>query len=364
MVPVGRLVILRSVPKSELVSALAWLTIPALLGPVFGPPIGGFITTYFNWRFIFFINVPIGILGVFLATRFIENVRAEDVPPLDLRGLVLSGLGLSGVVFGFAVLGQSLVPLSLALGVLAVGLFCLFLYWRHAQRTPHAVIDLKLLRYATFRAGVVGSSFFRIGIGSLPFLLPLMFQLSFGLSPFASGLLTFAASAGAMIMKFSAAPILRRLGFKPVLVVNALLGAGFIAANALFTPLTPHWIITVVLLAGGFLRSLEFTALNAITYAEVETQEMSRATSFASVAQQVALSIGVALAGTVLEYMRSSRGEATVAQGDFTVAFLVVAAVASLSTLFFILLPKNAGAELSGRKVELADPRSEVQNPP
>lgn len=364
MVPVGRLVILRSVPKSELVAALAWLTIPALIGPVLGPPIGGFITTYFNWRLIFFINVPIGILGVFLATRFIENVRAEDVPPLDLKGLVLSGLGLSGVVFGFAVLGQELVPTAVAAGISGAGLFCLFLYWRHAQVTPHAVIDLKLLRYATFRAGVVGAGFFRVGIGALPFLLPLMFQLSFGLSPFASGLLTFAASAGAMAMKFTAAPILRWLGFRRVLVGNLLICSGFIAANALFTPLTPHWIITMVLLAGGFLRSLEFTALNAITYAEVEAEEMSRATSFASVAQQVSLSLGVALAGMVLELMRGSRGETAVTQGDFTVAFVVVAAVSALSLIFFLGLPKNAGAELSGRKVELADPRSEVQNPP
>lgn len=362
MVPVGRLVILRSVPKSELVAALAWLTIPALIGPVLGPPIGGFITTYFNWRLIFFINVPIGILGVFLATRFIENVRAEDVPPLDLKGLVLSGLGLSGLVFGFAVLGQTLVPKALALGITAVGVVCLGLYVRHARITPHAVIDLRLLRYPTFRAGVVGATFFRIGIGATPFLLPLMFQLSFGLSPFASGLLTFAASAGAMAMKFTAAPILRRTGFKRVLVVNAVICAGFLAANSLFTPLTPHWIIIVVLLSGGFLRSLEFTALNALTYAEVEAKEMSRATSFASVAQQVALSLGVALAGTVLEFMRDSRGQADLTQGDFAVAFLTVAATTLLSLIFFLALPKHAGAELSGRKESLPDPR-EMENP-
>ena len=361
MVPVGRLVILRSVPKSELVSSLAWLTIPALLGPVFGPPLGGFITTYFDWRLIFFINVPIGVLGVFLATRFIENVREEDVPPLDLKGLILSGVGLAGLVFGFAVLGQEvLVPQWAALSIGATGAFFLFLYVRHARVTPHAVLDLRLLRHGTFRAGVVGGSLFRVGIGAMPFLLPLMLQLSFGLSPFASGLLTFTASAGAMAMKFTAARLLRRIGYKRVLLANVFLCSSFIAINAAFTPLTPHWLIASLLLVGGFLRSLQFTALNALSYADVEPAEMSRATSFASVAQQVSLSFGVAVAGLVLETMRASRGEVTVTQGDFSAAFLVVAAVSALSVFFFIPLPKDAGASLTARKPELNDPRSEV----
>ncbi len=361
MVPVGRLVILRSVPKSELVSSLAWLTIPALLGPVFGPPLGGFITTYFDWRLIFFINVPIGVLGVFLATRFIENVREEDVPPLDLKGLILSGVGLAGLVFGFAVLGQEvLVPQWAALSIGATGAFFLFLYVRHARVTPHAVLDLRLLRHGTFRAGVVGGSLFRVGIGAMPFLLPLMLQLSFGLSPFASGLLTFTASAGAMAMKFTAAKLLRRIGYKRVLLANVFLCSGFIAINAAFTPLTPHWLIALLLLVGGFLRSLQFTALNALSYADVEPAEMSRATSFASVAQQVSLSFGVAVAGLVLETMRASRGEVTVTQADFSAAFLVVAAVSALSVFFFIPLPKDAGASLTARKPDLDDPRSEV----
>ena len=361
MVPVGRLVILRSVPKSELVSSLAWLTIPALLGPVFGPPLGGFITTYFDWRLIFFINVPIGILGVFLATRFIENVREEDVPPLDLKGLILSGVGLAGLVFGFAVLGQEvLVPQWAALSIGATGAFFLFLYVRHARVTPHAVLDLRLLRHGTFRAGVVGGSLFRVGIGAMPFLLPLMLQLSFGLSPFASGLLTFTASAGAMAMKFTAAKLLRRVGYKRVLLANVFLCSGFIAINAAFTPLTPHWLIASLLLVGGFLRSLQFTALNALSYADVEPAEMSRATSFASVAQQVSLSFGVAVAGLVLETMRASRGEVTVTQADFSAAFLVVAAVSALSVFFFIPLPKDAGASLTAQKPDLDDPRSEV----
>jgi EmrB/QacA subfamily drug resistance transporter len=361
MVPVGRLVILRAVPKSELVSALAWLTIPALLGPVIGPPLGGFITTYFDWRLVFLINVPIGILGVFLATRFIENVRAEDVPPLDLKGLVLSGIGLAGLVFGFAVLGQHLVPLWVVVIVTGIGALSLAAYVRHARHTPHAVLDLRLMRYPTFRACVVGGSLFRVGIGALPFLLPLLLQLVYGLSPLASGLITFSASAGAIVMKVTAARILRTVGYKRVLTVNAVVSAGFIAAYALFTAQTPYWLIVSLLLLGGFLRSLQFTALNALSYAEVQDREMSSATSFASVAQQVSLSTGVALAGLVLEMMRGSRHELHVTQADFTAAFLVVAVVSALSVFHFILLPKTAGRELIAKPADITDPRGEVE---
>jgi len=363
MVPVGRLVILRSVPKSELVSSLAWLTVPALLGPVVGPPLGGFITTYFDWRLIFLINVPIGVLGVFLATRFIENVRAEDVPPLDLKGLVLTGIGLSGLVFGLGVLGQELVPRWIALATSGIGTAALIAYVAHARVTPQPVIDLNLLRYPTFRAGVVGGSLFRIGIGALPFLLPLMLQLAFGLSPFASGMLTFFAAAGALLMKFTAAPLLRRFGYKNVLVVNAVACAGFIAVNALFTAFTPHWVIAMLLLVGGFLRSLQFTALNALSYADVERAEMSRATSFASAAQQVSLSMGVALAGFVLEFMRAERGDAAIVREDFAAAFVVVALVSLASIAYFIVLPKSAGRQLTAQPPNMADPRGEVQPP-
>lgn len=361
MVPVGRLVILRAVPKSELVSALAWLTIPALLGPVIGPPLGGFITTYFNWRLVFLINVPIGILGVFLATRFIENVRAEDVPPLDLKGLVLSGIGLAGLVFGFAVLGQHLVPVWVTATVTGVGVLALAAYVHHAHHTPHAVLDLKLMRYPTFRACTIGGSLFRVGIGALPFLLPLLLQLVYGLSPFVSGLITFSASAGAIVMKVTAGRILRACGYKRILTWNAIVSSGFIAAYALFTQETPYWLMVALLLMGGFLRSLQFTALNALSYAEVQDREMSAATSFASVAQQVSLSTGVALGGLVLEMMRGSRHEVHVTQIDFTVAFLVVAAVSVLSFFHFILLPKDAGRELTAKSSDLADPRAEVE---
>ena len=353
MVPVGRLVILRTVPKQELISALAWLTIPALLGPVIGPPLGGFITTYFNWRWIFYVNVPIGALGLILTWKFIANVMEADTPPLDKTGFALSGLGLSSFVFGLAVLGENTGSLGFGLLLTAAGLAICALYVWHARRTDNPVIDLALLRIPTFRAGVIGASFFRIGVGAVPFLLPLMLQLSFGLSPFQSGTITFAASAGAILMKATAAPIIRRFGFRNVLIVNALISSAFLMATGFFTAATAHAVIIATLLAGGFFRSLEFTAINALSYADIQQHDMSRATSFASVAQQVSLSLGVALGALILQGARGFHGETAITQSDFALAFWIVSAISALSAISFLRLPAGAGEEMAG-----APPRS------
>ncbi|MCS0496315.1 MFS transporter [Ancylobacter sp. MQZ15Z-1] len=356
MVPVGRLVILRTVPKEGIVSALAWLTVPALLGPVVGPPLGGFITTYFDWRLIFFLNIPIGFVGVMLATRFIPDIREEDVGAFDLNGMVLSGVGLAGLVFGFALLGQHAVAPWIALLVIAIGAVTMFLYVRHARHTPRPILDLSLLRIPTFFAGVVGASLFRIGIGAIPFLLPLMLQLGFGLTPFASGMITFSSAVGAMTMKFSAAPIIRTFGFRRVLVVNCFIAAAFLAATALFRPDMPYPLLVGMLLMGGFFRSLQFTSTNALSYADISNEAMSRATSFASVAQQVAISTGVAVGALVLDTMRSWRGDGTIQLGDFSVAFAVVGLIAVCSVFFFVRLPADAGAALARRRVKPAVP--------
>ena len=355
MVPVGRLVVLRSVPRGEFIAALSWFTIPALIGPILGPPIGGFITTYAHWRWIFFINVPIGLLGLVLVTRYIGDIREENTPPLDRLGLLLLGLGLSGIVFGLAVLGQDLVPLWLSGGITLAGFAFCAIYALHARRKTFPVLDLRLLAIPTFRASVIGGSIFRIGVGATPFLLPLLFQIGFGLSAFASGMLTFASAAGAMTMKFTAQPILKRYGFRTVLIVNGVLSSVFIAAYGFFTPATPHAFIIGLLLMGGFFRSLEFTSINAIAYADVPNSQMSQATSFVSAAQQVSLSIGVAGAALILETVRAGRGDITIAVADFTPAFVIVAIISVFSTVVFALLPRDAGAELSGRAVAEAE---------
>jgi EmrB/QacA subfamily drug resistance transporter len=347
MVPVGRLVILRMVPKSELISALAWLTIPALLGPVMGPPLGGFITTYISWRWIFWINIPVGVLGVILATYFVANVREEDMPPLDVKGFILSGIGLAGLAFGLTTIGQGLFPPSAVLGLIAVGGLGCWLYVRHARQAKAPLLDLNLLKIETFYASVVGGFLFRVGIGAMPFLLPLLFQLGFGMTPFQSGLLTVAGAIGAVTMKATAARILRRFGFRRVLLINALVSSLFLAASALFQPGVPLIVIFAVLLVGGFFKSLQFTSINTLAYADIEPKAMSRATSFASVVQQLSLSAGVAIGALILELERMGRHATNVEASDFITAFLVVAAIAASSALIFVGLPQEAGASLS-----------------
>jgi EmrB/QacA subfamily drug resistance transporter len=351
MTPVGRLVLLRSVSKADMVSAMAWLTVPALIGPVIGPLVGGFITTYFHWRWIFWINVPVAVLGLVLVTLFIPDTREPRPPPLDLAGFAMTAVGLVGLMFGFETIGRGLVPGWATLGLLAVGAVCITVYVRHAPRTAHPVLDLGLLRVPTFRASIVGGFLFRVGIGALPFLLPLMLQAGFGLSAFASGQLTFAAALGALTMKFAAAPILRRFGFRPVLLANALLSGASLAAIALFRPDTPHLLILAVLLIGGFFRSLQFTSINTLGYSDIDQRRMSRATSFASMAQQLSLSVGVASGAVLLHLAMSARGAATVQPGDFTPAFVAVGVLAAVSSLAYLRLPADAGAEVSGHNV-------------
>jgi EmrB/QacA subfamily drug resistance transporter len=350
MVPVGRLVLLRSTPKADMVNALAYLTVPALIGPVAGPPLGGFITTYFHWRWIFWINVPIGLIGIALALKFIDNIRELEVARFDFKGFFLSGSGLLGLIFGLTIIGRDIVPAPVVASLIAGGAVLLTLYVLHARRDPDAIIDLDLLKTPTFFAGVVGGFLFRIGIGALPFLLPLLLQVGFGLTPFQSGSLTFVTAAGAMAMKFSASTIIGRWGFRRVLIVNGVISTLFLASYGLFTAQTPHWLLLVALLAGGFFRSLEFTALNAIGYADVEQARMSRATSFASVAQQMSGAVGVAVAAASIETIRFALGDAQLVSRDMTLSFAVVALITLSSVAIFARLKPDAGAEVSGQR--------------
>jgi EmrB/QacA subfamily drug resistance transporter len=349
MVPVGRLVLLRSVAKTELVAALALVTIPALIGPIVGPPLGGFITTYLSWRWIFWINIPIGIAGVTLALILFEQVREEHVPPFDWRGFVLAATGLAGVMMGFETIGRGLLPTAAVVALVVAGVAALTLYVRHARRRAHPVLDLGLLRIGTFRAAVLGGFIFRIGIGAIPFLLPLLLQLGFGMNPLQSGLLTFAAAVGALTMKMAARRILRHFGFRNVLIVNALISAVSIGACAFFDVATPGAVILAVLLLGGFFRSLEFTSINALAYSDVPRERMSRATSFASVGQQLSLSVGVGLGALILHVVVGLRGAEDAAAQDFAPAFLIVAGISASAALVFWRLPSDAGAEVSGR---------------
>lgn len=347
MTPVGRLVLVRATPKSELVAAMSWLSIPALVGPLVGPPVGGFITTYFSWHWIFLINVPIGLVGILLATRFLPRTEAAVTPPLDFVGFVLSGLAASGVVFGLSVVGLPLLPPIIGIATVAAGLISGALYLLHARHAKNPLLALSLFRNQIFRSTVLGGSLFRIGIGAVPFLLPLMLQIGFGLTPFQSGMITFVSAIGAMGMKFATAWVFRVAGFRRVLVFGSLVSAATVAINGLFTPETPYTLILGMLLAGGFLRSMFFTGINALTYAEVSAADTSKATPIAAVAQQLSIALGVALAGGILE-MSTKIHEGPLALADFHIAFFIVAAVSAAASISFMRLAPNAGSAVSG----------------
>jgi EmrB/QacA subfamily drug resistance transporter len=348
MVPVGRLVLMRAVPKHEYVAALNYLTIPALMGPVIGPALGGAITLYFNWRWIFLINVPIGALGLYLVMRHIPNVREPGVPAFDWPGFVQCGLGLSLLMLGLSALGGHLFALPIVMACIVAGVLLLALYVRHARRTEHPSLDLRLFRVPTFFDGVVVGTIFRIGMGATPFLLPLLLQLGFGLDPLHSGLLTCATAVGAMFMKTLTVRILRRHGFRTVLTVNGLLAAASVAVAALFTAATPHVVIVLVLLVSGCLRSLQFTALNALSFADATRENMSQTTSIASMTQRLGQSLGIALAAYAVELSSLAQGHNTIVAADFPAAFLFVAAIAAASALLHRRLPPGAGTEVSG----------------
>ena len=349
MTPVGRLVLVRSTPRNQLVNAMAWLAIPSMVGPLVGPPVGGFITTYFSWHWIFLINVPIGIAGIFFATKYLPVLEVLTPRKLDFKGFVLSGLAMSGVVFGLSVVSLPALPPIIGMTTLGIGLISTVLYIRHAKRVENPLLDLSLFKNDVFRISVTGGSLFRLGIGAIPFLLPLMLQLGFGLDPFQSGMITFVSAIGAISMKFGATRIFSRFGFRNLLLFGSVVSAFFIMLNGLFTPQTPMALILLALLLGGFLRSMFFTGVNALSFAEIPDDKTSQATPLTAVAQQVSIAMGVALAGIILELSTIIRG-AELQLTDFHVAFFVVGIVSGLAYFCFLKLKPEAGQELYERK--------------
>ena len=346
MMPVGRLILLRSTPKNQLVQAMSVLTIPSMMGPVIGPVLGGAVVTFGDWRWIFFFNVPIAIAGVFLVTKYIKDVREDTPPPLDWFGSVLVGLGLAAAMYGLESVRGEHTPWFVIAGPLLVGAVLLGVYTLYARRTPHAVLDLSLLRVQTFNASVVGGAFMRMGMGASPFLLALLLQKAFHMSAFEAGLMTFASAAAALAMKTVAPPILARFGFKRVLTINTVIVAVSFMAYALFTPTTPYAVIIGILVIGGFFRSLQFTSLNGLAFADVEQRQMSRASSMSTMGQQLSQTIGISLAAAMLHVTLAAQNLAEPTAATIAPAFLGVGMATLVSLLFFLRLPANAGHEL------------------
>jgi EmrB/QacA subfamily drug resistance transporter len=354
MVPVGRLVLFRSLKKSALIATMAYLQVPAQLGPVLGPPIGGFITTYFSWRWIFLVNVPLGILGIALVTMFFDNPKEDTQRPLDWLGFLLTGAAAFCVMDGIEAIGRGLGGVLEAVGLLVVGFVLGWLSLRHLRTTAHPLLNISVFRIPTFQAAIYGGSLFRAGAGTLVFLLPLLLQVVFGLSAFASGTITFATAAGSLSMKITARPIIRRFGFRNVLLVNGLISTAAICMCAFFSAGMPEYLIFALLLIAGFFQSLQFTATQAMTYADVPQPLMSTATSIAGMTQQLSRGFGISTVAVLLHLSLNWRGATKLATTDFKVAFAGAVTLALLSLFYGWILHPDAAAEVSGHRPKSA----------
>lgn len=347
MVPVGRIIIFRAVPRADLVRAMNYLAIPALFGPTVGPLVGGFITTYLHWRMIFFINVPIGLYGIYLASKHIANTHEPDPGPLDWFGFLLSASGTALLLMGLTLIDGALTSRGNALAMCGAGAVLLALYVPYARRKERPVLDLTFLRIPTYHASVVGGSLFRIGLGAVPFLLPLALQEGLGMSAFHSGLITCASALGGAMSRSTATRTLRRFGFRTVLIYNAAFAGLAIAAYGVFHPGMPTWAIWLIVLVGGIFPALQFTSLNSMIYADISPRDAGRATSLGSVVQQMSLGLGVTVAGLVLHLSHWAQGHATMVWSDFWPAFVVVGLCSFASIPITRRLPLNAGDEVA-----------------
>ncbi|WPO97565.1 MFS transporter [Pseudomonas sp. HR96] len=346
MVPVGQVILLRWVARENLMRAMSFLTVAGLLGSVLGPPLGGLLVTLLSWHWIFLVNVPIGLLGIHLVLRHIADYPAERGQPLDGLGVVLSALAVGCLVFGFEAMGHGLLPQRWVLMLLAVGIVSALIYRLHARRHSQPLIDFSLLRISSFAVTFWGGNLFRFGSSAQSFLLVLLFQLCFGLNALQAGLLTFATGVGACLMKLLAVRIVRRVGFRRSLMVNAVLSGVLLAACAGFSVATPLWIVVPVLFASGMINSLQFSTLGSLTYADVPPQLSSRASSLSSMSVLLTISVSVGAAAALLGVMVQWRGQAQVDQQDIAAVMLLFGLVTALSALLFRGLAPEAGAHI------------------
>jgi EmrB/QacA subfamily drug resistance transporter len=349
MTPVGRVVILRATPRDQIVQAMSILTVPAVLGPIIGPLIGGLIVEAASWRWIFFLSAPVGLVGLIAAVLVIPDLRGEPAGPLDLTGLVLAGGGVAALVTALGEVGRSDWHLGAIVGVAALGALSLLAYARHARSAPAPVLDLSLLRLLPMNVALIGGGVWRVAMGASPILLILLLQIGFGLPPLKSAIISFAGAMGALLMKGPATLVLRRYGFRRVLIVNGLLTSVLLGGIGLFQASTPHALVFGLLLLGGFLRSLQFTALGSLCYADVPDSALGGASALASMTQELAQSLGVAMAAVTLQSLLALRHGEALAGQDISIAFFVMGGLSLLSLPLFGRLPVGAGDALSGR---------------
>jgi EmrB/QacA subfamily drug resistance transporter len=355
MVPVGRLTLVRAFAKSELVRAMSFVAVPGLVGPMLGPIAGGLITGYFHWSVIFFLNVPIGLAGLYLVWRYLPDYREEATPPLDLAGLLLFSSGIALLSYVLEVFGEHGLDTAAILALLALSALLLGGYGLHAARAPHPLLHLELFRVRTFRAAVSGSFFTRISIGGIPFLFPLLYQVGLGYTPIQSGLLMMPQAFAAMSLKMTMPRILAHFGYRSVLVGNTVMLGLLIMLFATIGGATPVWLIVGQLFMYGFFQSLQFTSMNTLVYADVSSAEAGAASSIASTAQQLSMSFGVAAASLVAALFIPDHHHAAPPQliSGIHEAFLVLGIGTVVSTLVFAGLKRTDGSAVSQHRVDL-----------
>ncbi len=349
MVPVGRLTLVRAFPKRELLMAMSFVTIPAQVAPMLGPVTGGLIVAYFHWRVIFFLNVPVGLLALVLVWLNLPDYREEHSPPLDFVGLVLFGSGIALLSYVLEVFGEHTLSSREIVGLLALSGFLLAGYWVHGSSLKFPLLNLSLFKIRTFRAAVSGGFFTRLGIGGVPFLLPLLYQSGMGFTPVVSGLLIMPQAVASMGMKTALRKLLAVTGYKGALIWNTLAIGALLALFATIGKLTPVWIIVLIALLYGACTSLQYTAMNTLVYADVEEPDASMASSIASTGQQMAISFGVAAAGltTALFVPGTAYLNSDLMISGIHKAFLCLGVMTIVSALVFAGLKRTDGAAVN-----------------
>ncbi len=356
MVPVGRLTLVRTFAKSELIQAMSFVAIPALVGPMLGPIAGGLIVGYLHWRFIFFVNIPIGLVGLLMVYLHLPDYREENTKPLDIVGLILFGSGIALLSYVLEIFGEHTLGTGQILGLLAVSLSLIGGYLFHASEIAYPLLRLSLFRIGTFSAAVIGGFFTRLGIGGVPFLLPLLYQVGLGFTPIQSGLLIMPQALASMSTKFLLPKILNRLGYRGVLISNTVILGLLLLLFATVGPHTPIWVIVIQAFCYGAFTSLQYTSMNTLVYADVSEEETSSASSIASTMQQMSISFGVATAGlaTALFVPRDHSNPVEMIHGVHE-ALVVLGVFTILSTVIFSKLKSSDGQNVSQQKAVHAE---------
>jgi EmrB/QacA subfamily drug resistance transporter len=350
MVPVGRLAVLRTTPKHQLIKAIATLTWPALVAPIIGPPLGGFITRYASWHWIFFINVPLGLAAIILSLRIIPDIRETERRSFDLSGFITTSVAMVSLVTAMERLGDRQPQIWPTLALAALGFGCLLYSIRHFRRAAAPMVRLDALQVPTFRVTMYGGSLFRASISAVPFLLPLLFQVGFGMDPFHSGLLVLAVFVGNLTIKPATTPLIRWLGFRRLLLINGALNVCSLLACALLTPQTPVWAIMLILYLGGVFRSIQFTGVSTLAFADVPAAQMSDANTLFSTASQLAVGLGITL-GAIGIRLGEQVGDwlhLTELPGiSFRLSFVFIALICLVGMIDSLHLAKTAGSSVS-----------------